>query len=144
MGKMPPTEKQIVARRENCRKIGKLPKSPKSIEASKINVKKATRAASNPSKPELKFRDFLNEEKITFIPQYRIAKWIGDIFISSRKLVIEIDGVYWHCIRGAQLDDWFQHRELKKMGYNVILFWDYEINNNIENCMKKIKQYFDL
>ena len=95
---------------------------------------------SNYSWPEILFSLILANEKVQFTHQFQIKKWTVD-FLIWPNIIVQIDGVYWHCeIRGNQLKDWYQNRELQKMGYKVIRFWDFEIANNLEDCIKKIKR----
>ena len=109
-----------------------------------INLQGGAKASqkANPSKPELLFKECLENENIDFIHQYPINGWIIDFFISPN-IMIQIDGVYWHCrIRGKILNDWLQNKTLREMGYTVIRFWDYEIKRSIENCIVKLKRVF--
>ena len=116
--KSPPTE----AKREACRKVG--------LEAA---------LKASPSKPEICFSLILANENISFIHQFRIQRWIVDFFIFPN-IIVQIDGIYWHCKeKGGLLKDWVQNKILKSMGYVVVRFWDFEINNNIDECLEKLK-----
>ena len=143
-GQLPKTEKQL----ENARKMGQLLATEKQREASSKNIRKAQEASvkANPSKPEILFSLILANENIQFIHQFRIfykdinnkkRVWFVDFFIFPN-IVVQIDGVYYHCRKkkGNLLKDWLQNRELKKLGYKVTRFWDFEINN-ITECINK-------
>lgn len=130
--KKPLTKKQITARQENIKVA---------IEAS---------AKTRISKQEIYFSLFLANEKVEFSHQFSIfyndindrkRLWSVDFFIFPN-IIVQIDGVYYHCrkVKGGLLKDWYQNRELKKMGYKVLRFWDFEIENNLEKCIKKVKK----
>ena len=139
--KMPLTKKQIEARQENIKKAQKIswkqPRTEKQIEEYKKWAEASQKAHF--SKVELLFSLILAHKCFSFIHQFRIENWIVDFFIFPN-IIVQVDGVYWHCKKGGQLKDWYQNRELQKMGYKVIRFWDYEINNNIEKCVLAIRQ----
>ena len=50
-----------------------------------------------------------------------------DIVIPSRKLAIEIDGVYWHTETGERR--LWRRKALADAGYRLVRFWDIEITN---------------
>lgn len=148
VGQLPKSEKH---REESRKNITKYNKSEKGREISRKNVKKATEAAAKTriSKQEILFSLILANENLQFTHQFLICYtdindkkrfWSVDLFIFPN-IIVQIDGIYWHCRhkKGTLLKDWYQNRELKKQGYKVIRFWDFEINNDIEKCIKKVK-----
>lgn len=141
VGKLPQSEKQLEQMRKTWQKVGakiawKLPRSEKQLE----HIKELHNGHS--SKAEILFSLILANENISFSHQFRIKKWNVDLFIFPN-IIVQIDGVYWHCRyeKGRLLSDWLQNRELKKLGYKVIRFWDFEINNDIDKCVKTIKRF---
>lgn len=111
------------------------------LKSSLKNLKKARNTHSRISKEEIIFRKNLEDKNIRFFFQFQIHNWKVD-FLILPNIIVQIDGVYWHCrIFGNQLKDWLQTQKLKEMGYKVIRFWDFEINENIENCIERLEKF---
>ncbi len=95
---------------------------------------------------------------IRYRKQYNI---IGkpDFVIVSKKIAIFCDGAFWHGyknmttrihrfknnqeywnikIRKNIARDIFVTRELKKIGWNVIRFWDFDIKKSPDKCAEKV------
>jgi very-short-patch-repair endonuclease len=75
---------------------------------------------ANPSKPELIVRKFLSQNGIKHTAQKVFGPYTVDIFIPSHRLIIEVDGAYWHSHpdqikRDQQRDKWLRHH-----GYKVL------------------------
>jgi DNA mismatch endonuclease, patch repair protein len=82
-----------------------------------------------------------------------------DIVIEKMKLVIFIDGEFWHGykwknkkpkikanrkywipkIEGNMKRDNLYNRELKKLGYKVLRFWEHQIRKDLPKCIAKIQ-----
>jgi len=79
-----------------------------------------------------------------------------DLFIKPN-ICIFADGDYWHgwlYLQGRDFsgkkhfnNEYFQHKikkdkkitlQLKELGYNILRFWEYEINENPKKCLQKI------
>lgn len=99
------------------------------------NAVKANRATA--SKVELRFKNVLEKYNFNFCHQYRIENYIVD-FIIFPNIVVEIDGVWCHSSKDSQFKDQCRNKKLREMKYKIIRFWDYEINDNIEKCIKKV------
>lgn len=98
------------------------------------------------SKLEITFRDILDLLDIKYETNFyaKDIKAFYDIYIPSKKLVIEVDGDFWHCnptkykngptnkcqiinlLRDKEKEQW-----LKDNGYKLLRFWESDINNNI-------------
>ena len=144
-----PTKAMIMARQKNAQKMGQLSKTEKQLEACRKNGEKAS-AKANPSKPEILFSLILANKNIQFMHQFSIfyrdindkkRVWHIDFFIFPN-IIVQLDGVYYHCRieKGRLLHDWLQNLELRKQGYKVIRFWEFEITDNLEKCIKKVKK----
>ena len=81
-----------------------------------------------------------------------------DIYVPSKKLIIECFGDYWHCNPSRYAADYYNRgkkktaaeiwkrdekrkRELESMGDKVLYFWEHEINNNIKDIKAALKRY---
>jgi len=89
------------------------------------------------------------------------SKVIGkpDFVISKNKIAIFCDSAFWHGYKNmatkihsfkSRKEFWINkinanierdkkvNRLLKKEGWRVMRFWDFEIKNNIDRCIKKV------
>ena len=80
----------------------------------------------------------LIKQNILFISHKTI---IGqpDIFIEPN-ICIFADGNYWHNYPNGNERDKQITNKLQTQGYKVLRFWENEINENINNCISKIKE----
>lgn len=52
----------------------------------------------------------------------------ADFYVEKYKLIIEVDGKYWHKYPHGLPVDKIRNAELKKKKYKVIRFWENEFN----------------
>lgn len=90
------------------------------------------------SKPELKVREMLKELGIEFVSSYPIENKVFDIFIPSKNLLIEVDGIYWHGRNKNRLNniqkknienDQIKNGLVIKYGYTLLRVWEDDIKN---------------
>lgn len=134
------------------------------IEKTKEIIKKLriARAKQNfsftNSSIELKIQNFLKQLGVEFYTHFCISEiehaYNCDIFIPSKKLVIECDGDYFHGnpnlfpinkLNKKQIEqkerDSFRNKELVEKGYNLLRIWENEIvNMNINQFNNKLLQ----
>jgi very-short-patch-repair endonuclease len=130
-------------------------------EGAKFKIKQARANQVFPvkdSKPEVIIQKVLNELNIEFITHKYMREikhsYQCDIFIPKFNLIIEIDGDYWHgnennlkykVLNERQLKsrkrDKIRTKELQEVGFHVLRLWESEINENLSNCIKKIKSF---
>lgn len=113
---------------------------------------------SNNTKPEIKLRKALWAAGIRY--RLNVTKLPGkpDIVIQKHKLIIFIDGEFWHGYKWedkkqrikANKEYWIKKIErnmqrdikntqiLQELGYTVIRFWEYEIKKNTDICIERI------
>ena len=87
--------------------------------------------------PEKKVYAYLMQNGIAFnyqtylhtvIPEIGFDKWYRpDFIIPSLKIIIEVQGAYWHSTPEAQKDDAFKQAIFEYLGWKVLTWWDYEI-----------------
>ncbi len=93
------------------------------------------------NKLELKGREILNKLNIRFKEQVLMFnKFLVDILIINKKLIIQLDGEYWHNKPKRKQLDTSQDAYFKKCGYEVIRITDKQIKNNIEGVYANIKR----
>jgi len=74
-------------------------------------------------------------------------KFVVDVLIPARRLVIQWDGDYWHGYGGATDDrqrkrqrlDRSQDAYMRKAGYTVLRFWEHEVHKESEKVVENIK-----
>lgn len=98
------------------------------------------------SKIEKMMYDALTKEGIKPEPQYPLAGRYLDLALPDYKLDIELDGVAYHTNNAGERnsDDTFRDMIIQSNGWSVIRFWSFDITNNIDECVKKIKSWIAL
>jgi len=110
------------------------------------------------TKPELLFRKALWAKGF----RYRVNKTglpgKPDIVLKSRRLIIFIDGEFWHGYKWhekkpkikANRGYWIpkiernmqrdreNNQKLKELGYTVLRFWEHEIKKDLNSCIDKV------
>ena len=104
---------------------GKVPKEERIVILDKWIKSSCGVKSSSIEKAICKVLDLLNIEYET---QYRVGNWFIDIYISSKNLIIECNGEYWHNLprvknRDKRLEDY-----AKNNGYKILWLWEKEIN----------------
>lgn len=67
------------------------------------------------------------------IPDFKFKKdYRPDFIIPSKKIIIEVQGAYWHSKEKAIVDDAFKFSIYEALGYKVLVWWDYEILSNLD------------
>jgi len=113
------------------------------------------------SKPELLLRKTLWKENIRFRIHCKDLPGKPDIVIGKYKLVIFIDGDFWHGYEWQQRKpktnqkfwmpkiernmqrDRFVNTSLQALGYTVMRFWEHEIKQNLQLCVNQVKLYIE-
>lgn len=107
---------------------------------------------------EKKIKDILISNKINFKKNFCISfdnnKRMFDFYLKDYNLLIEADGDYWHSNpikfktlnetqQKNKLNDDFKNYIAKELGYNLIRFWETDINKNeFENVfLNEIKRW---
>lgn len=113
------------------------------------------------TKPEIKLRKVLWGLGIRYRKNHPKLPGKPDIVSKKYKLVIFVDGEFWHGYNWAEQkekiktnrDYWIPKIErnmqrdrennlaLEAMGYKVFRFWGNEIKNNLGRCIKEILDY---
>ncbi len=107
--------------------------------------------SKNPTKIELKIKNFLDEMKITYIKNYKLNNFLCDFYLPNYNFVIECDGDYWHVnplfynnktltnpqIRNLERDK-RKNIMLNECKISFLRFWEYDINKNFDDVKNKI------
>lgn len=108
----------------------------------------------NISKLELFVRDILEENHINYKKQiklkYNNKRYEMDIFIPSKKIAIELNGLYWHSEHrkgfGGLSPDYHikKYNTFEKLGIRLITIFEHEIENNKEIVTNKLKHILNI
>ena len=63
---------------------------------------------------------------------------VVDFYLPDYKIVIYIDRDYWHNLPAVKKRDEKQNRILEENRYQVLRFWEHDINQNIDKCLLKV------
>jgi very-short-patch-repair endonuclease len=77
-----------------------------------------------------------------FQRQHSIGKYVVDFYCSSKKLIIEIDGIQHDNIQDKDYDT-ERTKYFESLGYKVLRFWNNEINTNIDGVIMLIQEILD-
>ena len=92
---------------------------------------------------ELKLWGILRNRKfknLTFKRQYPIGDYIVDFICKEKWLIIEIDGGQHNTPDAIEYDK-IRTEYLNNRGFNVIRFWNNDIDNNIDGVFSVIDNY---
>lgn len=103
-------------------------------------------SSSKNTKPEIKFEKLLSACGLEYTKQHSVMQYRCDFYIPEHKVVVEIDGDYWHAnpevygpedeigpkkTRADKIWEYDQLREqtIKDAGYSVIRYWASKVDN---------------
>lgn len=122
-----------------------------------MSRKKEIKQKSSLNAIEQKMMSVLHSMNLPYESQTPINNYNVDFLIDG-KYIIECYGDYWHCNPSRYAADYYNRgkkktaaeiwkrdeqrkRELERMGYKVLYFWEHEINNNIKDIKAALKRY---
>lgn len=92
------------------------------------------------TKLEIQGSKILNDLGVKFSEQVPMFdKFIVDVLLDEKPIVIQWDGEYWHNQKKNKQRDISQDAYLKKCGYLVLRYTDKQIKNDLEFVIKDIK-----
>lgn len=78
---------------------------------------------------------FLNDLRFQ-IPEIEFDKWYqADFVIPHLKLIIEVQGAYWHSMDKTIESDAFKFAIYETVGYKVLAWWDYDIIERLQELI---------
>ena len=96
---------------------------------------------------EILFYEKLYKAGMRTIPQYPIEQYILDLALISgdRRLNIEIDGERYHRNWTGELcrRDQIRNQRMYELGWDVMRFWVYEIRDDLDNCVARVKEWLE-
>ena len=93
------------------------------------------------------FYKILYQEGIHTLPQYQVEKYALDLALidGDRMLDIEVDGERYHRNWTGELcrRDQLRNQRLFELGWDVLRFWVYEIRDDTNGCVERVKQWLN-
>ena len=126
------------------------------LKEARVSTKQISENDFGPKYPQLNTKTFISDwEKrmyealhkagIKTVPQYQVDQYSLDLafFDGDRKLNIEVDGEKYHRSWDGELlkRDQLRNKRLIELGWDVQRFWVYEIRDNMEQCIQKIREW---
>ena len=74
------------------------------------------------------------------VQQKYIAGYRADFAFPAEKIVVEVDGEYWHCNKRQKYWDAFRDYRMKRAGWTVFRFWGANVVNRTALCVDIIKR----
>jgi hypothetical protein len=72
------------------------------------------------------------------IPEINLVKdYRPDFILPTAKIIIEVQGSYWHSSKEAIESDSYKYALYTAMGYKVLIWWDYEIETNLDALFRR-------
>lgn len=118
------------------------------------NLKKVN-AKKEPTKPEIYIINLLNKMNVEYkFQEFNKYYWV-DFYIPGNKLIIEVQGDYFHCnplknLKYKVLDknaiiakDKRKHSYFKNKGIEILYLWESDIIKSSDKCEELIKKYIN-
>jgi G:T-mismatch repair DNA endonuclease (very short patch repair protein) len=101
---------------------------------------------------EIGFEHILEELNLIFTHSFYVPsiKKVYDFYLPEYKILIEIDGDFWHCnplkydkpvCKSQEINisnDDFKNKWARDNGYKLLRFWENDINNNVQQVKKTL------
>jgi very-short-patch-repair endonuclease len=95
-----------------------------------------------PTEPEKRLWRLLRDRRLAdvkFRRQHPVGPYVVDFFCAKAKLVLELDGGDHADVQKTD-DDEHRSRELEKVGFRVLRFWNTDVLQNPDGVLKSIAE----
>ena len=89
--------------------------------------------------PEKLFASKLDDNSIEFKHNKRVLTYYPDFLFEDTKLIVEIDGEWFH--QNKEKDE-IRTKRLEELGYIVIRFTAKDVNKKTAECFDKFKEVY--
>ena len=110
------------------------------------SIKKSRELRKNMTPQERKLWNIIRNRQFfgyRFRRQFPIGAYIADFICREKKIIIEIDGGQ-HNTDENLVYDRNRTEYLNSEGYNVVRFWNNDIDNNMSGVYEKLKEIFEI
>jgi very-short-patch-repair endonuclease len=97
-----------------------------------------------PTTPEIIVSKSLKELGLQFETEYKIGKYSCDFALLISKVVIEVDGTYWHSTTKRKRLDKAKDEFLSNLGWVVLRFKEKDIYQNLTKCLTRLNKHIRL
>lgn len=98
---------------------------------------KCFKISKGPSSIEILMNEALTENRISFIPEFKVWRYHIDFALPEFSIAIECDGEYFHT--DLEKDD-RRDRYLESLGWTILRFSGTRIHIDINSCLREILQ----
>ena len=93
------------------------------------------------SQAESKVKKLLDELDIVYFTNHYINQWSIDFYL-GKKMIIEVQGDYWHSLDSKIEVDNKKYDDLISKGYHILYIYEKELNNNINQIKNDIEKFW--
>ncbi len=117
----------------------------------KHGIKKTGKEISGPTYIEIFVKNILDENGIEYIFNEKLGNYVPDFQIKNTKIIIEVQGDYYHCNPYVYTDgpkddvqikhvikDYYKKCYFLSRGYTLLYIWEKDINENPEKIKETI------
>ncbi len=126
--KLNETERRAAILKRRCSLVDYLKKLSPEERASRM-IKARVASQASPTSLERAVSQLLDALGVAYTHQYPIGPYVADLFVPSKKLVIECDGEYWHSRPGRREHDAKRDAHLVSIGYAVLRLLEADIKS---------------
>lgn len=96
---------------------------------------------TNETNIEKIMREELERRGIKMVPQFSVRSgFILDFAEPDKRVGVECDGWIWHTGSRKRSRDGLRDHILRRGGWKIIRFWDFQIETNIKGCVDVIQK----
>ncbi len=94
---------------------------------------------------ERRLYDACKKAGLSPVPQYPLAGCRLDLAFPEARLDVEVDGERYHrdAAGRRKAEDLWRDMTIRATGWTPLRFWVYELRENMESCVQRIKQHID-
>lgn len=68
--------------------------------------------------------------------------WEADFWLPQYKIWIEVNGFYFHTLKGVPERDAYRYAVLESAGVRVIVWWDYDILDHLQDLFNAVPEFY--
>jgi very-short-patch-repair endonuclease len=104
----------------------------------------------------ISFKEALHDAGLCPLPEYPVGPYVVDFCFPDKKLIIEVDGDFWHANPDLYSHDKLipiQQKTVNKdkreasfienINWKLVRLWEKDINENISACIKKVQDLYE-
>jgi very-short-patch-repair endonuclease len=136
---------------EACKKKIAAANTPEAKNRRRMRMLRTLKSMPKVSTLNIRFKEALSRIGLFPKTEYQIDFYLVDFCFPDKKVVVEVDGDYWHGnpeiygeLNKTQKRVMFKDRRektfLENRGWKLLRFWEKDINKSIKRCVKKVQE----